>query len=202
MEQENPSEPPVQPAAPPSILDVHAVVVPAPEPAMPAAPEPAIQAVPEPAMAPQPEPAMVATAEPVTPAAPELAIPAMPLIPPPILPERSAPTRTWKQHVWAVLCHLMLFLVIPTVFLGAVITFFLWQIKGRRDPQVEDQGREALNFQINVAVLTALLGITFFGIPLVPIVWFVAGIFCVIAARKAAEGVNYRYPWILRVVTH
>jgi uncharacterized Tic20 family protein len=190
MEQENPSEPPVQPAAPPSIIDVHAVEVPAPEPA------------PVPEMPATPELAMAAAAEPMIPAAPEPAIPAMPLIPPPILPERSTPTRTWKQHVWAVLCHLMLFLVIPTVFLGAVITFFLWQIKGRRDPQVEDQGREALNFQINVAVLTALLGITFFGIPLVPIVWFVAGIFCVIAARKAAEGVNYRYPWILRVVTH
>jgi uncharacterized Tic20 family protein len=96
----------------------------------------------------------------------------------------------------------MLFLAIPTVFLGGVITFFLWQLKGKDDLQVEDQGREALNFQINVAVLTALLSITFFGVALVPIVWLVAGIFCLIAARKAAEGANYRYPWILRVVTH
>lgn len=96
----------------------------------------------------------------------------------------------------------MLFLAIPTVFLGGVITFFLWQIKGGRDPQVEDQGREALNFQINVAVLTALLSLTFFGVALVPIVWLVAAIFCLIAARKAAEGEKYRYPWILRVVTH
>jgi uncharacterized Tic20 family protein len=109
---------------------------------------------------------------------------------------------TWREHAWAVLCHLMLFLAIPTVFLGGVITFFLWQIKGGKDPEVEDQGREALNFQINVAALTALLSITFFGMPLVPIVWLVAGIFCVIAARKASEGANYRYPWIWRVVTH
>ena len=122
--------------------------------------------------------------------------------PPPVLPTPAKPSRTWREHVWAVLCHLMLFLAIPTVFLGGVITFFLWQIKGGRDPQVEDQGREALNFQINVAVLTALLSITFFGVALVPIVWLVAAIFCVIAARKAAEGEKYRYPWILRVVTH
>jgi uncharacterized Tic20 family protein len=125
-----------------------------------------------------------------------------PSIPPPILPLRRPNDRTWKQHVWAVLCHLMLFLVIPTVFLGGVITFFLWQIKGKDDPQVEDQGREALNFQINVAILTALLGITLVGVALVPIVWLVAGILCVIAARKASEGTNYRYPWIWRVVTH
>jgi uncharacterized Tic20 family protein len=122
--------------------------------------------------------------------------------PPPVLPRPAPPRRTWREHVWAVLCHLMLFLAIPTVFLGGVITFFLWQIKGGKDAQVEDQGREALNFQINVAVLTAVLSITFFGVALVPIVWLVAAIFCVIAARKAAEGERYRYPWILRVVTH
>jgi len=171
---EEPAVPPATPAVPPAVIDVQAVTV-----------RP-VEAPSEPPVAPSP----VGTGY------------SGPPIPPPILPERRASGRTWKQHAWAVLCHLMLFLVIPTVFLGAVITFFLWQVKGRRDPQVEDQGREALNFQINVAVLTALLGITFFGVALVPFVWLVAGIFCVIAARKAAEGVNYRYPYIWRVVTH
>ncbi len=129
--------------------------------------------------------------------------PPPPLAPPPFIHAPPVmPRPTWREHAWAVLCHLMLFLAIPTVFLGGVITFFLWQFKGGKDPEVEDQGREALNFQINVAALTALLSITFFGMPLVPIVWLVAGILCVIAARRAAGGERYRYPWILRVVTH
>jgi uncharacterized protein len=164
----------------PQVVDVQAVAVPSAAPPSESDPEHLAEAA--------------VTAEP-----PPLAEPPLP---PPILPERRPMVRTWKQHVWAVLCHLMLFLAIPTVFLGGVITFFLWQIKGRDDPQVEDQGREALNFQINVAVVTALLGITIAGLALVPIVWLVAGIFCVIAARKASEGANYRYPWIWRVVTH
>ena len=121
---------------------------------------------------------------------------------PPILPTPQRPSAKWRQHVWAALCHLLLFLVIPTVFLGAVITFFVWQFKGKKDPQVEDHGREALNFQINVALLTALLWLTCVGHALVPIVWLVALIFCVIAALSAARGENYRYPWVLRVVTH
>jgi uncharacterized Tic20 family protein len=146
-----------------------------------------------------PEPPPVPTALMLAP--PPIEAPPQPP-PPPVIPQPAKPRRTWREHVWAVLCHLMLFLAIPTVFLGGVITFFLWQFKGGRDAQVEDQGREALNFQINVAVLTALLSITFFGVALVPIVWLVAAIFCVIAARKAAEGEKYRYPWILRVVTH
>jgi uncharacterized Tic20 family protein len=148
---------------------------------------------------PNPEPPSAPTALMIAP--PPIEAPPEPP-PPPVLPQPAKPRRTPREHVWAVLCHLMLFLAIPTVFLGGVITFFLWQIKGGRDAQVEDQGREALNFQINVAVLTALLSITFFGVALVPIVWLVAAIFCLIAARKAAEGEQYRYPWILRVVTH
>src|SRR5262245_57277332 len=102
--------------------------------------------------------------------------PAPPLLAPPPLPPPA-----WTQHVWAAACHLLLFLVIPTVFLGAVITFFVWQVFGKRDAQVEDQGREALNFQINVAVVTAILGVTCLGTALVPLVWLVALIFCMLA---------------------
>jgi uncharacterized Tic20 family protein len=104
--------------------------------------------------------------------------------------------------VWAAVCHLLLFLVIPTVFLGAVLTFFVWQIFGKRDRHVEDQGREALNFQINVAVVTAVLGATCLAAPLVPLVWLVALVFCLLAARAASQGETYRYPWVVRVVTH
>ena len=121
--------------------------------------------------------------------------------PPPLAPPHL-PRRPWSEHLWAAVCHLLLFLVIPTVFLGAVITFFVWQVFGKRDAQVEDQGREALNFQINVAVVTALLGATCLGGPLVPLVWLVALIFCMLAARAAAKGESYRYPWVVRIVTH
>jgi len=112
------------------------------------------------------------------------------------------PRRPWREHLWAAVCHLLLFLVIPTVFLGAVITFFVWQVFGKKDAQVEDQGREALNFQINVAIVTAILGATCLGASLVPLVWLVALIFCMLAARAAAKGESYRYPWVVRIVTH
>ena len=139
---------------------------PTPPPVPP--PEPAIEVVATPASAedasgptvdappPQPSPPVAGSPDP-----PPLASP------PPL-------RRPWSEHVWAAVCHLLLFLVIPTVFLGAVITFFVWQVFGKKDAQVEDQGREALNFQINVAVVTAILGATCLGSPLVPLVWLVA----------------------------
>jgi hypothetical protein len=133
---------------------------------------------------------------------PEPANGAGPPLEPPVLEPPRAPRPRWRDHLWAAACHLLLFLVIPTVFLGAVLTFFVWQIFGKKDPQVEDQGREALNFQINVAVVTAVLGATCLAAPLVPVVWLVALIFCMIAARAASMGENYRYPWVVRIVTH
>ena len=32
--------------------------------------------------------------------------------------------------------------------------------------------------------------------------YFLAAVFCMIAAAHAGQGENYRYPWILRLVTH
>ena len=96
----------------------------------------------------------------------------------------------------------MMILVIPTVFLGMAITFLIWQLKGKNDRLVEDQGREALNFQINVAALAALLGITCLAAPLIPLVYFVSVVMAIIAARHASDGEIYRYPWVLRIVTH
>lgn len=101
---------------------------------------------------------------------------------------------------WSMCCHLLLFLAIPTLFLGGLFTFVVWQLAGRRDALVTAHGREALNFQINVAAITALLAITCIGSPLIPVVWFVAGVFCILAAVRAFSGESYRYPFMLRIV--
>ncbi len=122
--------------------------------------------------------------------------------PPPVPPRAPKPPSRFKRNAWAILCHLLLVLVIPTVFLGATLTFLIWQIKGKKSSHVEDQGREALNFQINVAALTAVLAVSCLGAPLIVLVWFVAIVMAIIAARHALHGENYRYPWVFRIVSH
>ncbi|MBK7642455.1 MAG: DUF4870 domain-containing protein [Planctomycetes bacterium] len=102
----------------------------------------------------------------------------------------------------AVASHLLLFAAIPTVFLGGVVTFFVWQLLGKDDSFLEDQAREALNFQINIAVLSLVLGASVIGLPLVIVLWVVACVLCVIAAVHASRGERYRYPLIVRVVSH
>lgn len=203
------------PAAP--ALDVQAEAAPAPR--LLAAPPASAELLPrDPVVAPAPAvPAPIAAPQ-STPlhAAPVLAAsahaapaPAAPPPPPapPLQPAfagaaAAALPRVEKGRGWAAFSHLLLFAVIPTLFLGGVVTFFLWQILGKDDAFVEDQAREALNFQINVGVLTFLLGGSIVGLPLVIVVWVVACVMSVIAALHAWRGERYRYPLAVRIVTH
>ena len=68
-------------------------------------------------------------------------------------------------------------------------------------PQVADQGREALNFQLNVLFWSAALFFTCIGAVLVPVVQAANVVLCIVATVKTVDGERYRYPGILRVVT-
>ena len=82
---------------------------------------------------------------------------------------------------------------------------------GKKDtlPFVDDQGKEALNFNITVGIVflaLLILSIVTFGIGLVIAVplWIIIGIawlvFTIIAAVKANNGERYRYPLTLRLI--
>ena len=85
-----------------------------------------------------------------------------------------------------------------------VVSVVIWQIKKAEMPFVDEQGREAVNFQITVtlAVLVSmLLMFIVIGIVLLPIVVIAALVLTVIAAIKANAGEHYRYPFAWRPVT-
>ncbi len=132
--------------------------------------------------------------------------------PPPAEPMTGAPSAAERQ--WAMFAHL-------SALLGAILTggvggwgcfigpLVIWLIKKDTMPFVNDQGKEALNFNITVAiaaVILFLLSIMTLGLGLVIAIplWFIIGIawlvFTIIAGIKANEGVRYRYPFTLRLV--
>ncbi|HWP40779.1 MAG TPA: DUF4870 domain-containing protein, partial [Tepidisphaeraceae bacterium] len=99
----------------------------------------------------------------------------------------------------AMLCHL---LAIFTGFLGPLI---IWLIKKDSSPFVNDQGKEALNFQLTLliawAVAMALACITFgIGALLFPLILALNLVLCILAAVKANQGVAYRYPLAIRLI--
>ena len=100
-------------------------------------------------------------------------------------------------RMWAMLCHLL------AIFTGFIAPLIIWLVKKEDDPFIDNQGKEALNFQITVAIamlVAWLLCFACIGFVLVPAVWIVDLVFCIIASVKANNGVAYRYPLTIRFI--
>ena len=98
---------------------------------------------------------------------------------------------------FAMLAHL---LAIFTSFLGPLI---IWLVKKDEHPFVDEQGKEALNFQITVAIAYIVAGLLTFvciGFLLLPAVAIVDLIFCIMACVAANKGEHYRYPLSIRFI--
>lgn len=114
---------------------------------------------------------------------------------------------------WAVGAHLsafVTFLGLPW-FLGPLV---VWLIKREDDAFIDDQGKEAVNFNLSVLIygvafllLAILLSVATVGVGLIVlaplgvaivVAWFVL---VIVAAVKASAGERYRYPLTLRLIT-
>jgi uncharacterized Tic20 family protein len=85
-------------------------------------------------------------------------------------------------------------------FIGPLI---IWLIK-KENPYVEDQAREALNFQLTILIgwliAFALSFVMCLGVFLYPVLWVLQIVFSIIAALKANQGIVYRYPFNIRFI--
>ena len=125
-------------------------------------------------------------------------------------PQATLPvTQSSEERTWAMIAHLSAFSAFVTV-IGCVLgPLIVWLVKRDTMPFAADQAKEALNFNITLAIAgcaLVLLCIVTFGLGILiawpvgivlAIAWFVLTI---IAAIKANEGVAYRYPFTLRLV--
>ena len=110
-----------------------------------------------------------------------------------------APTfeTTPEERTFGMLAHL---LGIVLGFLGPLI---IWLIKKDESSFVNDQGKEALNFQITVFIAMMVCGVLTFviiGCILVPLVAVANIVFIIIGAMAANRGEAYRYPFAIRIV--
>ena len=102
-------------------------------------------------------------------------------------------------------CHLvgLCGLLIPQLIGGVLVTMGLWLIKRDSSSFVNDQGKEALNFQLSLLVYLFLcIVLTFFVVGifiLIPLAFF-ALIAVVVAAVKVSDGQRFRYPLCIRFI--
>lgn len=122
-----------------------------------------------------------------------------------------------EEKTWSMVAHLSALsgLIVP---LGSILgPLIVWTVGKDKGPFINDQGKEALNFQIAVlialiitgAVMMAgvVLSLILVGIPILilgavafAVVSIGSIVFAIIGAMKANEGQWYRYPYTMRLV--
>lgn len=114
-----------------------------------------------------------------------------------------------EQRTWGMFCHLA---ALSAFFSGIGLVLgplIVWLVKRDEMPFVNDQGKEALNFNITVSIVSAVLWIfsivtlgigLLIAVPLwiaIALIWLIVTI---VAAIKANDGEYYRYPFALRLI--
>ena len=125
--------------------------------------------------------------------------------PPPTYPEAEPVPASKDECMWAMLCHLCgLALFLPVPFGHVIAPLVVWLIKKDEMPFVNEQGKEALNFQISIAIyfiVSLVLLLAVVGFVLLPAVVIFDVVVIVIAAMKANQGIGYRYPLCIRFIS-
>jgi len=110
---------------------------------------------------------------------------------------------TKDERMWAMLCHLFALAGFIIPFGNVIGPLVGWLIKKEESEFVNDQGKEAVNFQISMTIyiiISAFLVVVLIGIPLLIGLAIFDLIMIIVAAIKANDGVKYRYPLTIRLI--
>ena len=108
------------------------------------------------------------------------------------------------DRTWGMLAHLSAivgYFIIP--FGNIIAPLVIWLVKKDQSWFVDNQGKEALNFQISMtlyAFVSGILMLVLIGFVLIVIVYIIGLVLTIVATIKANEGVLYRYPLTIRFI--
>ena len=118
--------------------------------------------------------------------------------PPPAAPQPvpAAPLTEAEDRQWASFAHL-----------GGILSFLpsliIWLVFKDRGAFTNTEAKEALNFQITIAigyVAASILSAIIIGIILFPVLGVISIIFSILGFLKAKDGIPYRYPFAIRLI--
>jgi uncharacterized Tic20 family protein len=131
-----------------------------------------------------------------------------PVPPPPTPPEPPAAPAPKPQigsenpdeRQWAMLCHLSGLLGYPLPGFGQILgPLVMWLIRKDKMPFVNQEGKEALNFQISITIYALITGAFMcIGVPLFIAVIVFDVVVVVKASIETSNGRPYRYPLCIR----
>ncbi|GGJ32127.1 DUF4870 domain-containing protein [Deinococcus roseus] len=120
-----------------------------------------------------------------------------------------------EEQTYAIIQHLSALagLLIPTSFGNVIGALVAWLVFRDRSSNLNEQGKEVLNYQISVTlylwaagIIATVLGFVTFGlgflltVPAMGILWVLSLIPSFIGVSEASKGNFYRYPYTIRLL--
>jgi hypothetical protein len=109
-----------------------------------------------------------------------------------------------QARIWGMLCHLTALLGMIGIPFGNIFgPLIIWLLRKNTYAFVNEQGKEALNFQLSMtiyALAAALLIYVKIGMPLLLLIAGINFILVVIASIRAYNGLPFIYPFTLRII--
>jgi|SRR5690554_1895441 len=111
--------------------------------------------------------------------------------------QNSLFTPTNEEKNFAIIAHA------GGLLFGFIPALIIWLMKKDTSAYIERESKKALNFQITITIamiISYILVIVVIGLLLIPIIWVVNVIFCILSAIKTANGESYKYPFSINLV--
>lgn len=117
-------------------------------------------------------------------------------------------SKTMSESTGGIICHLLplcglILQCLHIPFLNIIAPLVFWLMKRDCSPAVEHHGKESINFQVTISLLTLVAYACFWilvGVPMYYLLMAYSFVMVVYAALQAHKGVLYRYPFTLRLI--
>jgi uncharacterized Tic20 family protein len=111
----------------------------------------------------------------------------------------SRDVRTWK-----VLCHATALAGFFVPWAGHILgPLIVWLAKRSDSPEIDEHGKESLNFQISMLIYNVIAGVlclVLIGFIILAILHILNLVLVIVASIQASEGKFYRYPITIRLI--
>ena len=113
-------------------------------------------------------------------------------------------TSSSNVRTWTVLCHDSALVGFFVPWAGHILgPLIVWVAKRGDSPEIDEHGKESLNFQISMLIYNLIAGVlclVLIGFVILGILHVLNLVLVIVASIQASEGKLYRYPITIRLI--
>jgi uncharacterized protein len=113
-------------------------------------------------------------------------------------------TSSSNVRTWTVLCHASALAGFFVPWAGHILgPLIVWLAKRGDSPEIDEHGKESLNFQISMLIYNLVAGVlclVLIGFVILGILHILNLVLVIVASIQASEGKLYRYPLAIRLI--